>query len=138
MRFSGRSRSSRSSSWRVAATASSPRTRPRCARSTRWRPAERAQADAERDGRRRALLRGGAGADLRRAGLLARTGVAVQRAALDGLVDRPHELEMLGVGRVGIAALDGGLQAAEVRLDRRGVAPVLEALALGADDRLLL
>ena len=63
------------------------------------------------------------------AGLLAGAGVAVQRAALDGLVDQLHQLAVLGVGAVVLAGLDGGRQAAEVRLDRRRVLPVLLALA---------
>src|SRR4051794_21361463 len=88
---------------------------------------------------RGALLAGArAGADLRGARLLARARVAVQRAALDGLVDRPHELTVLGVGDLGVPALDRGLQAAEVRLDRRRVAAVLEALALGPEGGVLL
>ena len=37
-----------------------------------------------------------------------------------------------------VAALDGRLEATEVGLDRRGVAAVLEPLALGAQDALLL
>src|SRR5215218_10390271 len=71
------------------------------------------------DRRRAALRRVAAAQQLRRAGLLARPGVAVQRAALDGLVDRPHELAVLGAGRLGVAAGDRGLEAAEVRPDRR-------------------
>src|SRR3954454_7364981 len=79
-----------------------------------------------------------AGAQLPGPRLLPRARVAVQRAALDGLVDRAHELAVLGVGGLGVSALDRGLQAAEIRLDRRRVAAVLETLALGADDALLL
>ena len=45
---------------------------------------------------------------------------------------------VLGVGGLGLAGFDRGLEAAEVRLDRRRVAAVLEALALGAEDALLL
>ena len=44
------------------------------------------------------LLRSSARA---RAGLLAGAGVLVQRAALDGLVDRADELAVLGVGGLG-------------------------------------
>jgi len=73
-----------------------------------------------------------------RAGLLAGAGVAVQRAALHRLVDRPHEHAVLGVGRGVVAPGDGGLEAAEVRLDLRRVASVLSPLALGALDPLLL
>jgi hypothetical protein len=62
----------------------------------------------------------------------------VQRPALDGLVDQPDQLLVLGLGGLVVAAFDGSLQAAEVRLDRRRVAPVLETLALGAEDPLLL
>src|SRR4051812_33357733 len=84
------------------------------------------------------LARAGARAHLRRPRLLARAGVAMQRAALDGLVDRADELSVLRVGRGGVAARDRGPQAAEVRPDRRRVSAVLEALALGALDPLLL
>src|SRR3954465_10117178 len=99
-----------------------------------------AEGRARRDGPRRALLGVGAraGAQLRGARLLPRARVAMQRAALDGLVDRPHELAVLGVGGLGVASLDRDLQAAEVGLDRRRVAAVLEALALRAEDALLL
>ena len=85
-----------------------------------------------------ASARGAAGAQPRGAGLLARAGVAVQGAALDRLVDQGDQLAVLGVGRVVVALADRGLQAAEVRLDRRRVAAVLDALALGAQDALLL
>ena len=93
----------------------------------------RAQTDAGPTG-----SRGSAAADPRGAGLLAGAGVAVQRAALDGLVDRPHELAVLGVGAFVVARGDRALEAAEVRLDLRGVAAVLEPLALGPQDPLLL
>src|SRR5712671_253224 len=73
---------------------------------------------------------GAAGTHARGAGLLACAGVAVQRAALHGLVDRPHERAVLGLGGRVVATGDRGLEAAEVRLDRRRVAAVLEALAL--------
>src|SRR5215216_7869479 len=95
--------------------------------------------------RRAAAIRGpprrspaSAAAQPRRARLLACAGVPVQRAALDGLVDQLHQLAVLVVGPLGLAAGDGGLQAAEVRLDRRRVAPVLAALARRAQDALLL
>ena len=45
---------------------------------------------------------------------------------------------MLGVGERVVLGGDGGLEATEVRPDRRGVVAVLEALALGAQDPLLL
>jgi hypothetical protein len=61
----------------------------------------------------------------RRARLLARAAVAVQRAPLDGPVDRAHERAVLRVGGLRIAGGHGGCQAAEVGPDRRGVAPVL-------------
>jgi hypothetical protein len=53
----------------------------------------------------------------------------MERAALDGLVDQLHQLAVLGLGAVVLAGLDGGGQAAEVRLDLRRVLPVLLALA---------
>src|SRR3954469_5184225 len=56
--------------------------------------------------------------------------------ALDGLVDRRNELAMRGVG-LGLVAT-GALQAAEQRLDLRRVPAVLRALALRAQDPLLL
>jgi hypothetical protein len=62
----------------------------------------------------------------------------MKRAALDGLVDRAHKLTVLGRGRLAVFLLDGGLQTTEVGLDRRGVFAVLKALALGAEDALLL
>lgn len=62
----------------------------------------------------------------------------MQRASLDRLVDRRHELAVLGLGGVVVAAGDGGLEAVEVSLDARRVAPVLETLAGGALDALLL
>ena len=57
-------------------------------------------------------LGGGAGAQARGAGLLARAGVAVQRAALDGLVDRADELAVRRVG--------GGVVAVSARATRGG------------------
>src|SRR3954451_1498407 len=83
-------------------------------------------------------LGAGAGADAGRAALLARTVVAVQRAGLHGLVDERQQLAVIGVGLGVVLGLDGRDQAPEVRLDRRGVAAVLETLALGAQDPLLL
>src|ERR687897_1707357 len=83
---------------------------------------------------RGALLRRVAAQDARGAGLLAGAGVAVQGAALDRLVDGLHERAVLARGGVVVAGGDRRLQTAEVGLDRRGVAPVLEALALGAQD----
>ncbi len=62
----------------------------------------------------------------------------MQRAALDGLVDRAHEATVLGLGGLAVALLGESLQATEVGLDRRGVLAVLETLALGAEDALLL
>ena len=64
--------------------------------------------------------------------LLARAGVGVQRAALDGLVDQRHELAMLGGDLLVVACGHGGLEAPEIRLDLRRVVAVLEALALRA------
>jgi hypothetical protein len=72
------------------------------------------------------------------AGLLAGAGVPVQRASLDRLVDRRDELAVLGLGGVVVVAGDGGFEAVEVSLDARRVAPVLETLAGGALDALLL
>src|SRR5436190_11606828 len=79
-----------------------------------------------------------AGAHARGSRLLAGAGVAVQRAALDGLVDGRRQRRELAVGRRIVALGDGRLEAAEVRADRRRVAAVLEALALRAQDALLL
>jgi putative peptidoglycan lipid II flippase len=55
----------------------------------------------------------------------------MQRAALDRLVDGRDELPEVGVGPLLVALGDGGLEPAEVRLDRRRVAAVLEPLTLG-------
>jgi hypothetical protein len=74
----------------------------------------------------------------RRARLLARAGVAVQRTALDGLVDRLDQLAMLDLRLVSVAGRHRRLEAAEERLDLGGVAAVLESLAFGAQDPLLL
>ncbi len=62
----------------------------------------------------------------------------MQRSALDGLVDRLDELAMLGVRLRAVAIGHGSLEPAEERLDLGGVAAVLESLALGARDPLLL
>ena len=56
----------------------------------------------------------------------------MQRTLLNGLVDLRHQVALLGGDRVGVAALDGALEAAEVRLDGAGEQPVLRALALAA------
>src|SRR5690348_4875689 len=71
-----------------------------------------------------------------RARLLARAVVAVERVALHGAGDARHGLAVLGLGRVGIAGLDRSLEAAEVGLDRRRVAAVLEPLPLRPLDAL--
>src|SRR5687768_11309912 len=57
-----------------------------------------------------------AAADACRAGLLAGARVAVQRAALDGLVDQADERAVLRVGGRVVAALDSCLETVEVRL----------------------
>jgi len=62
----------------------------------------------------------------------------MDRTTLDGLVDRPHEDSMLGFGSRVVAAGDGGLESPKVGLDRRRVAPILQALTLGTEDSLLL
>src|SRR3954467_14280717 len=87
--------------------------------------------------------RGGSGGvvaaqQARGAGLLAGAGVAVQGAALDGLVDGADQRQVLGLCGVGVAGGDRGLEPAEEGLDRRGVAAVLQALAFGPEDALLL
>ncbi len=79
-----------------------------------------------------------AGEHARGAALLAIAGVAMQRAALDGGVDAAHQRAVLGLGGLYIAALHRRFQAPEERLDRGGVEAVLQALALGAQDPLLL
>ena len=104
----------------------------------RRRRARAARSDVARDGGDPGGVRLGAAANAGGAGLLARAGVLVQRAALDGLVDRRHERQVLGVGELVVLGGDGGFEAAEVRADRRRVVAVLEALALGAQDPLLL
>src|SRR3954449_13207021 len=87
---------------------------------------------------REALGRGLAGTHAGGAALLAGARVAVQGAALDGLVDRLREGAVLGVGRRVVALADRGLEATEVGLDGRRVAAVLQALTLGPEDALLL
>jgi len=62
----------------------------------------------------------------------------MQSAALDGLVDRLDQLAVLGIRLRIVAGGDRGLEAAEEGLDLRGVAAVLEPLALGAQNPLLL
>ena len=62
----------------------------------------------------------------------------MQRPALYRLVDQLHDAAMLGLGLLGVAAGDGRLEAAEVGLDRRRVTPILAALALSAQDALVL
>ena len=70
--------------------------------------------------------------DASRFGLLAGAGVLVHGALLHGLVDLRDEIALLGADRVGVATLDGALEAAEMGLDRAGEQPVLRALALAA------
>jgi len=79
-----------------------------------------------------------AAAHTRRARLLARAGVAMKSAALDRLVDGLDQLTVLGVRVRVLAGGDSLLEPAEERLDPRRVATVLEPLALGAGDPLLL
>src|SRR5262245_33018159 len=72
------------------------------------------------------LVSGSAGgAQASGAALLAGAGVLVQRPALDGAVDQRHKFLVIGVGGRIVAGRDGGLEAAEVRLDRGRVAAVL-------------
>src|SRR5690606_2677052 len=71
--------------------------------------------------------------------LLARAGVAVERAALDGLVDRLDQVEMGRSSVISVATVGNSrLEATEVGLDRRRVAAVLLPLTLSAKDALLL
>src|SRR5947209_13731709 len=86
---------------------------------------------------RRATLRSAAGvtaADPGGARLLAGSGVPVQRAPLDRLVNRLHELAVLVIRGGSVSRGHRLFQATEVGLDARHVASVLEALALGSDD----
>jgi hypothetical protein len=62
----------------------------------------------------------------------------MQSPPLDGLVDRPDEVAMLGLGLRSVAIGDGPLEPMEERLDPRRVAAVLEAFALGARYALFL
>ena len=55
-----------------------------------------------------------------------------------GLVDELHERDVLGRDGVGVATVDGGLEAPEIGLDGRPVAEVLEPLTLADEDALLL
>src|ERR1700759_1294306 len=70
--------------------------------------------------------------------LLARAVVAVDRAGLDGFVDRLHERTVLGLRGGVVARGTARLEPAEVSLDTRGVAAVLEPLTRGTLDPLLL
>jgi hypothetical protein len=57
----------------------------------------------------------------------------MERPSLDGLVDRPDQHAMLGLGDVVLPLGDRDFQAAEVGLDRGGVAAVLQlAMSKGA------
>src|ERR1700750_341443 len=87
-----------------------------------------------------APLGGGAGRsrDARGFRLLARAGVLVQGALLDGLVDLRDQLALLFLDRAGVARLDRRLQAPEVRLHGAGQQSVLGALALAAKYPLFL
>src|SRR2546425_3784025 len=115
----------------------STRTRSRCARSRRSRPRSALRVAAHVSARRPAL--GGASRPYPRgACLLVRARVAVQRAALDGLVDEALEAHVVGVGFLLVAGRHRVLEVAEVGLDGGGVVAVLEALALAAHDALLL
>ena len=80
---------------------------------------------------------GGAGARAR-AGLLARTGVAVQGALADGGVDPRAERLVLGLGGRVVARGDRRLEALELGLDGAGQAAVLVVLAQRARVALLL
>src|ERR1700759_4185823 len=79
-----------------------------------------------------------AGAGSRGPSLLPGPGVPVQRAPLDRLVNRLDELAVLAIGGGVLAGRDSPPQAGGVGLDPRHVAAVLEPLALGAEDALLL
>src|SRR6185503_16627521 len=91
-----------------------------------------------RGSRARAALARCAGDDARSLRLLARRRVAVERAARDRTVDRPHELAVLRGDLLRVAVLDGALEALRERLDRRAVAKVFEPLARCRADALLL
>ena len=132
-RSSARSPPSPTSSSTCAEARPSTRTRSRCARSARSRP--RPPRRLLRTADCSSLPRAD---DPRGAGLLAGAGVAVQRARLDRLVDLRHQRAMLDRDLLRVALADGALEPAEVGLDRGGVVAVLETLALGAQDPLLL
>src|SRR6185503_10890143 len=87
---------------------------------------------------RERTLRRGAGDEPCGLRLLAGRGVRVERALRGGAVDPADERAMLRGDRVGVAGLDGGLEALGQRLDRRAVADVLVPLASGDPDALLL
>ena len=70
--------------------------------------------------------------------LLARRGVRMQRATGGRAVDEHLQLLVLAVDQRGVAAVDRRLEPAEVGLDRRLVAQVLEPLPGGHLDALLL
>ena len=86
--------------------------------------------------------RGGLGAGARPQArgpcLLAPAAVAMQRAALDRPVDAAHQLAVVDRGALAVPGGNRLLQAPEIGLHAGGVAAVLEALALGALDPLLL
>ena len=65
-------------------------------------------------------------------GLLACRRVLVKGALLHSLVDARDQGAVLGRDRLGLAALDGAFEAAEVGLDRAGQEPVLGPLAIAA------
>src|SRR4051812_34593354 len=96
----------------------------RCGSAAPWRggaEVRRSGGAAALPSRRRALALVVAAQHARGAGLLARAGVPVHRPPLDGLVDRRDEMAVLGLCLLGLAGRDRGLEAAEVRPDRRGV-----------------
>src|SRR6476646_8572299 len=70
--------------------------------------------------------------------LRARSGVRVQRTTGGGAVDEHLQLLVLTVDHIGVATVDRRLEPAEVGLDRRLVAQVLEPLPGGYLDALLL
>src|ERR1700712_4041403 len=84
------------------------------------------------------LGRGRAGAHAGGAGLLAVARVAVQGTTLDGLVDRLHEVAMLGVGLRIVPLGNRGLEATVEGLGGGRVAAGVQALTLGPEDALLL
>src|SRR5204862_1896704 len=70
--------------------------------------------------------------------LLAPAAVAMQRPTLHRPVDAAHELAVVDGGALAVSGGDRLLQAPEIGLHAGGVAAVLESLALGALDPLLL